>query len=29
LDAHDYLERSFLPGRSVASPADFNGQLQA
>jgi transposase len=25
---HDYLERSFLPGRSFASPADFNGQLQ-
>lgn len=26
--AHDYLERSFLPGRSFASPADFNTQLQ-
>jgi transposase len=26
--AHDYLERSFLPGRSFASPADFNVQLQ-
>ena len=25
---HDYLERSFLPGRSFVSPADFNGQLQ-
>jgi transposase len=25
--AHDYLERSFLPGRSFASPADFNTQL--
>jgi transposase len=25
--AHDYLERSFLPGRSFASPAEFNGQL--
>jgi transposase len=25
--AHDYLERSFLPGRSFASPADFNAQL--
>jgi transposase len=25
--SHDYLERSFLPGRSFASPADFNGQL--
>jgi transposase len=25
---HDYLERSFLPGRAFASPADFNGQLQ-
>lgn len=24
---HDYLERSFLPGRSFASPADFNDQL--
>jgi transposase len=26
--AHDYLERSFLPGRSFAGPADFNAQLQ-
>jgi transposase len=26
--AHDYLERSFLPGRCFASPADFNTQLQ-
>jgi len=25
---HDYLERSFLPGRVFASPADFNIQLQ-
>jgi transposase len=25
--AHDYLERSFLPGRVFASPADFNAQL--
>ena len=25
---HDYLETSFLPGRSFASPADFNAQLQ-
>jgi transposase len=25
---HDYLERSFLPGRSFASPNDFNVQLQ-
>jgi transposase len=25
---HDYLERSFLPGRAFASPADFNAQLQ-
>jgi transposase len=24
---HDYLERSFLPGRSFSSPADFNTQL--
>jgi transposase len=24
---HDYLERSFLPGREFASPADFNTQL--
>jgi transposase len=27
--AHDYLERSFLPGRAFAGPADFNAQLQA
>lgn len=26
--AHDYLERSFLPGRVFTSPADFNAQLQ-
>jgi transposase len=26
--AHDYLERSFLPGRAFSSPADFNTQLQ-
>jgi transposase len=25
---HDYLERSFLPGRDFASPADFNAQLR-
>lgn len=25
---HDHLERSFLPGRSFASPMDFNVQLQ-
>ena len=24
---HDYLETSFLPGRSFAGPADFNAQL--
>ena len=24
---HDYLERSFLPGREFASPADFNARL--
>ena len=24
---HDYLERSFLPGRTFTSPADFNVQL--
>ncbi|HEY1920123.1 MAG TPA: IS21 family transposase [Streptosporangiaceae bacterium] len=24
---HDFLERSFLPGRSFAGPADFNAQL--
>jgi len=27
--AHDYLERSFLPGRTFTSPADFNAQLTA
>lgn len=26
--AHDYLERSFLPGRRFTGPADFNTQLQ-
>jgi transposase len=26
--AHDYLERSFLPGRSFTGPANFNAQLQ-
>jgi DNA replication protein DnaC len=26
--AHDYLERSFLPGRLFADPGDFNTQLQ-
>ena len=26
---HDYLERSFLPGRAFASPSDFNSQLQS
>ncbi|WP_280391007.1 Mu transposase domain-containing protein, partial [Nocardia wallacei] len=25
--AHDYLERSFLPGRSFTGPTDFNTQL--
>jgi transposase len=25
---HDYLERSFLPGRAFASPQDFNAQLR-
>jgi hypothetical protein len=25
--AHDYLERSFLPGRVFNSPDDFNTQL--
>ena len=25
---HDYLERSFLPGRDFAGPADFNAQLR-
>lgn len=24
---HDYLERSFLPGRTFTSPADFNAQV--
>ena len=27
--ANGYLERSFLPGRTFAVPADFNTQLQA
>jgi transposase len=27
--AHDYLERSFLPGRRFACPAGFNAQLEA
>jgi transposase len=27
--AHNYLETSFLPGRTFDSPADFNAQLQA
>jgi transposase len=27
--AHDYLERSFLPGRSFTGPGDFNGQLSS
>jgi transposase len=26
---HDYLERSFLPGRTFTDPADFNAQLAA
>ena len=26
--SHDWLERSFLPGRAFGSPADFNTQLQ-
>jgi transposase len=26
--AHDYLERSFLPGRTFTGPADFNMQLR-
>src|SRR6185312_3544527 len=26
--AHDYLERSFLPGRRFTGPHDFNTQLQ-
>ena len=25
--AHDYLERSFLPGRGFGSPAEFNAQM--
>jgi transposase len=25
---HDYLERSFLPGRRFTGPEDFNGQLR-
>ena len=25
---HNYLERSFLPGRSFMSPVDFNSQLR-
>jgi transposase len=25
---HDYLERSFLPGRAFTGPADFNARLQ-
>jgi predicted ATPase len=27
--ANGYLETSFLPGRSIAGPADFNAQLAA
>jgi transposase len=27
--AHDWLERSFLPGREFTGPADFNAQLAA
>jgi transposase len=27
--AHDYLERSFLPGRTFTGPADFTAQLDA
>jgi len=27
--AHDYLERSFLPGRVLTGPGDFNTQLQS
>jgi transposase len=27
--AHDYLERSVLPGRTFTGPEDFNAQLQA
>jgi transposase len=26
---HDYLERSFLPGRDFTGPADFNAQISA
>lgn len=26
--SHDYLERSFLPGRHFTGPGDFNHQLQ-
>ena len=26
---HDYLERSFLPGRTFTGPTDFNAQLEA
>ncbi|HST99766.1 MAG TPA: IS21 family transposase [Geodermatophilus sp.] len=26
---HDYLERSFLPGRTVTGPVDFNAQLSS
>jgi hypothetical protein len=26
---HDYLERSFLPGRTFTGPADFNAQISA
>ena len=26
---HDYLERSFLPGREFTGPADFNAQISA
>jgi transposase len=26
--AHDYLERSFLPGRTFSGPGDFNHQMQ-
>jgi hypothetical protein len=27
--AHDYLETSFLPGRSLTGPDDFNAQLES
>ena len=27
--AHDYLERSFLAGRTFTGPEDFNAQLQS